>query len=297
FRLAVAAKLGILEILNELKRLREDLNKIAEILLEHDSKLSRIENELKEQAKNIEEMRKILIEHDQRLREHDERLDRIEKKLSENDKRLEKIEEKLKEHDGRLDRIERKLSDHDERLKRIEEKLKEHDERFNRIEKKLSEHDERFRRIEEKLSEHDERLSRIERKLEEHDKRFDKIEKRLGRVELELGALAESFYTKALLDDLKENIRERGEKILMKRRNYRIDNKEVDLLLETDRSVYVIEVKIKPKIEDIGRLLSKVELVSKRFAGKKIIPILVGALVGEDVEEQAKLKGIEVYLY
>ncbi|NPA99999.1 MAG: hypothetical protein GXO10_01355, partial [Crenarchaeota archaeon] len=227
FRLAVAAKLGILEILNELKRLREDLNKIAEILLEHDRKLSRIENELKEQAK------------------------------------------RLKEHDERLDRIEKKLSEHDERLKRIEEKL----------------------------SKHDERLSKIERKLEEHDKRFDKIEKRLGRVELELGALAESFYTKTLLDDLKENIRERGEKILMKRRNYRIDNQEIDLLLETDRSVYVVEVKIKPKVEDIGRLLSKVELVSKRFAGKNIIPILVGALVGKDVEEQAKLKGIEVYLY
>lgn len=255
FRLAVAAKLGILEILNELKKLREDLNKIAEILLEHDRKLSRIENELKEQAK------------------------------------------RLKEHDEKLDRIEKKLSEHDERLKRIEEKLKEHDEKFNRIEEKLSEHDEKFRRIEEKLSEHDERLSKIERKLEEHDKRFDKIEKRLGRVELELGALAESFYTKTLLDDLKENIRERGEKILMKRRNYRIDNQEIDLLLETDRSVYVVEVKIKPKVEDIGRLLSKVELVSKRFAGKNIIPILVGALVGKDVEEQAKLKGIEVYLY
>ncbi len=269
FRLAVAAKLGILEILNELKRLREDLNKIVEILLEHDKRLSRIEDELKEQRKNIEEIRRILEEHDKRLREHD--------------KRLERIEERLKERDGRFDRIERKLAENDERLRKIEEKLKEHDERFNRIEKKLAEHDER--------------LSRIEKKLEEHDKRFNKIEKRLSRVELELGALAESFYTKALLDDLKEELRERGERILMRRRSYRIDDKEIDLLLETDKAVYVVEVKVKPRVEDIGRLLSKVELVSRKFVGKKIIPILVGALVGRDVEEQARLRGIEIYVY
>lgn len=66
----------------------------------------------------------------------------------------------------------------------------------------MLEHDKRFEAIGRKLLEHDERLAAIEAKQLEHDRRFDAVEGRLSRIELELGALTESFYSRSILEDL-----------------------------------------------------------------------------------------------
>ena len=55
FRLAVAAKLGLLEILNELKKLREDFNKLYEKNLEHDKRFEAIEKKLEELISVVKE--------------------------------------------------------------------------------------------------------------------------------------------------------------------------------------------------------------------------------------------------
>ncbi len=81
----------------------------------------------------------------------------------------------------------------------------EHDKRFEEInkhlevlEKKLLEHDERFKAIERKLLEHDKRFEIIEKTLNEHTKALMELTRRVNGIELELGALSESFYCKAL---------------------------------------------------------------------------------------------------
>ncbi len=147
-------------------------------------------------------------------------------------------------------------------------------------------------------------FNKLYQKSLEHDKRFEKIEKtlvdhgkRLSRIELELGALNESFYCKALLDDLREEFRERGEKIVSKKRNARIDNVDIDLLIVTDKRVYVVEAKVKPKHEDIGALLVKADLVKKHYRDREIMPILAGALISREVENYAVEKNIKVYSY
>ena len=328
FRLAVAAKLGLREILEELRKLREDFNKLYAKSLEHDKRFEVLERKLLEHDKRFEVIEKKLLEHDKRfeaierkLLEHDKRFEAIERKLLEHDKRFEVIERKLLEHDKRFEAIERKLLEHDKRFEAIERKLLEHDKRFEAIERKLLEHDKRFETIEEELKklredfnrhvqESSKRFEAIERKLEEHDRKFNEIIKqikkiwevladhsrRLNRIELVLGVLTESFYSKAVWDDLREVLVSRGETIVSRRRRFRIDENEIDLLVETNKAIYVVEVKIRPKHEDVGRLLAKAELVSKRM-GKPVVPILAGALIPDDVEEYAVSKGVEVYRY
>ena len=234
------------------------------------------------------------------------------KKLREDfSKRFEIIERKLLEHDKRFEEmnkrfevLERKLLEHDKRFEAIERKLLEHDKRFEAIEKKLLEHDKRFEAIERKLLEHDKRFEVIERKLLEHDKRFETIEKilldhtrRLNRIELELGTLNESFYCKALWDDLREEIQGKKEKILLRNRNVRVDEEDIDMLIVTDRTVYVVEIKVKPKHEDVGRLIAKADVVRKHYKDKNIVPILAGSMIGREVEEYALQKGAKVYSY
>lgn len=134
------------------------------------------------------------------------------------------------------------------------------------------------------------RFSEVTEKLEEHGKR-------LSRIELHLGALTESTYSKFILDDLRRELESRGEKLLSWERNAVVGGEEIDLLVETDKTVYVVEVKVKPGIGDVGALLAKSELVAKLKPGKTVKPILAGALVGSEVRSYATQKGVEVYSY
>jgi len=165
-----------------------------------------------------------------------------------------------------------------------------------------------LREILEKLDRHEQELRRLREdmnKLREdmiegfrrHDKMFMEISRRLGSVELELGALNESFYCKALWDDLKDELKEKGEKIVLKRRNARVNGEDIDLLIVTDRKVYVVEAKVKPKHEDVGRLLAKADVVKKHYKDKEVVAILTGTIIGREIEEYAKEKKVKVYSY
>ena len=66
FRLAVAAKLGLREILEELKRLREDFNK-----------------HVQESSKRFEAIERALLEHSKILQEHSKRIEELAKAVGE----------------------------------------------------------------------------------------------------------------------------------------------------------------------------------------------------------------------
>ena len=78
---------------------------------------------------------------------------------------------------------------------------------------------------------------------------------------------------------------------------YRIDNVDIDLLIVTDKRVYVVEARVKPRHEDIGALLVKVDIVKKHYRDREVIPILTGSLIGREIEDYAREKGIETYSY
>ena len=135
-----------------------------------------------------------------------------------------------------------------------------------------------------------------EKKWEENWRRLSAIERRLSNVETTLAASIEAQFTRYVWEDLKEEIRARGETVIRRTRNARIGNTEIDLLVETNQRIYVIEVKTRPRIDDVGTLLAKAEAV-KTALGREVVPILAGAWIGEDVENYAKAKGVAVYSY
>ena len=174
-----------------------------------------------------------------------------------------------------------------EELRRLRE---DSSKRFEAIERKLLEHDEKFRAVMEEIRRIWEEIGKIWRELGE-------MNRRLSSLELALGALTESSYARFVWEELREEIRDRGERLLQRRRNARLDGEDIDLLVVTDKTVYIVEVKVKPRHRDVAALLAKAELASKRYPDKRVVPVLAGAMIGSEIEEYALQKGVKVYTY
>jgi hypothetical protein len=144
--------------------------------------------------------------------------------------------------------------------------------------------------------ENNKRWEENNKRWEEAFKRFEELEKRTCRVELGLGALTEVTLTRYVWEDVREDAKLRGEKITTRQRSATINGHEIDMLIETERGIYVVEVKVKPTIDDLKDLLTKAEIIQKRYE-KPTIPILAGTLIGDEVKAFAKGKNIELYSY
>ena len=224
------------------------------------------------------------------LREILEELRWLRRKSLEHDKRFEAIEKKLLEHDKRFEEA-------NKRFEALERKLLQHDKRFEAIEKKLLEHDEKFRAVIKETKKIWERIESIEREIEKIWRELREMNRRLSSLELTLGVLTESSYSRFVWEELREEIVGRGERLLQRRRNARLDGEDVDLLLVTDKTVYVVEIKVKPRHSDVAALLAKAELAARRYPGKRVVPVLAGAMIGAEVEDYALQKGVKVYSY
>ncbi|ABP50840.1 MULTISPECIES: hypothetical protein [Pyrobaculum] len=224
FRYAVAGLLGLGEVLNELRRLREDFNKYVE---------------------------------------------KSERRWRQNERRWKENEKRWKEW---FDTWKKFLEDYERRWQENERRWEEERKRWETWYEAWKEF------------------------LEDYKRRWEDANRRFSRIEETLGAVAESQYTRYVWEDLKEEIKARGELVIRRVRNAKVDNVDVDLLVETDRRVYVVEVKIRPKIDDVGALLAKAEVV-KAALGKEAVPILTGTWIGDDVEKYARGKGVLVFSY
>ena len=139
-------------------------------------------------------------------------------------------------------------------------------------------------------------LEENERRWEENWKRWEDANRRFSRIEETLGALTEAVYTRYVWEDLSAELRASGEAVVRRIRNADFDGVEVDLLVETEKRVYVVEVKVRPRIDDVGALLAKAEVVGGQI-GKPVVPVLAGSYVGREVESYAKGKGVLVFTY
>ncbi|MGC8583955.1 MAG: hypothetical protein ACP5HD_05265, partial [Thermoproteus sp.] len=111
-----------------------------------------------------------------------------------------------------------------------------------------------------------------------------------------LGALTEATLSRYVWEDLRAEVEARGERVLSRRRNARVDGLDIDLLVETDKAVYVVEVKVRPRRRDVDAVARKAEAAAKAL-GKPAAAILAGARIGDDVEKHAKGKGVQIYRY
>jgi hypothetical protein len=187
----------------------------------------------------------------------------------------------------------KRLDRHEEEMRRVWESIEKLREDFLTF---VKEQEKRWEENNKRWEENNRRWEENSRRWEEAYKRFEAIERRLSRVELSLGALTEVTLTRYVWEDLKEEIRFKGEEVITRLRSVIIDGFEVDMIVETNKNVYVVEVKVKPTIDDLRDLMKKVEVVRRRYE-KQVIPILAGTLIGEDIKVLAKSEGVEVYTY
>jgi Holliday junction resolvase-like predicted endonuclease len=129
----------------------------------------------------------------------------------------------------------------------------------------------------------------FEKWIKMEKKRWEAANKRFARIEATLGAIAEAQFSRYVWEELREE--GRGEAVLRRERNVDLDG--VDLLVETDRHVYVVEVKMRPKIADVGALLAKCDVAQQKL-GKPAIPVLTGVMIGREVEAYARGKGVRI---
>jgi Holliday junction resolvase-like predicted endonuclease len=220
------------------------------------------------------------------------------RRLREDFNRFVELEEKRWEENWR--RWEENAKRWEENERRWEENRKRWEEayrRFEIIERRLEEHSRILEEYSKILEEHSKRLEELTLVLRDHGLKIGELSRRVSNLEVAVGALAESTYARYFYEDLLRELASRGEVVVRRVRNVRADEEDIDLLVETQLRVYVVEVKLRPKHEDVGRVLAKVDVVRRLYPGKDVVGVLVGAMVGREVEAYAREKRVEVYAY
>ena len=279
FRLAVAGLIGFEELLKRFERHEEELRRVWEAI-----------------EKLRQDLHMFMKEQEKRWEENNKRWEENNKKWEMNWRLWEENNKRWEENNKRWEENWRRWEENNKKWEENGSRWEENNKRWEENNKRWEEAYKRFEAIERKLLEHDKRFEVIEKILLEHSMRLDNIEKRVSRVELELGALSEVTLTRYLWEDLREELRSRGENVILRRRNLRINGYDIDLFVESDRNIYIVEVKIKPSKKHVNKLLRMAKIIEERFK-KPAILILTGAMIGDDVERYAENKNVKIYRY
>jgi len=161
----------------------------------------------------------------------------------------------------------------------------------------------RITKLEEGHREILERIAKIEERQQKLEERLLRVEEELVRLRRlwevsrrDIGALTEVLYTRVVWEYLRDELGERGEKVLRKRRNAVVEGIEVDMLVETDRTYYAVEVKVQPSHHDVREVASKAAEL-KRKLGKEVVPVLAGTWVGSELRQLADRYGVRIVEY
>ncbi len=204
-------------------------------------------------------------------------------------RRLDSLLKIVEEHSKRIEELSGVIEGHSKRLEELSRRVEE-------LTKIVELHSRRLEELGKRVEEHSKRLEELTLVLRDHGVKIDELNRRVSNLEVAVGTLAESTYVRYFYEDLLKELASRGEVIVRKVRNARVDEEDVDLFVETQLRVYVVEVKLRPKHEDVGRVLAKVDVVRKYYPDKEVVGVLAGA-IGREVESYAKERGVEVYAY
>ncbi len=225
-----------------------------------------------------------------RITRIEERITKLEERFTQLEERQQRLEERQQRLEERQQRLEERFAKLEERQQKLEERQQELEERLEKLEERLAQLEERLVKVEEVLSKVVNELTRLVKEFEEYRRKQD-------LMAVELGALAESMYSRFAWEDIRDEVLASGDKVIMRRRNARVNGEDIDLLIVTERRVYVVEVKLRPKHSDVGELIAKADVVSKVYSGKEVVKVLAGALIGKEIEEYALSKGVQVLTY
>jgi len=268
FRYAIAGYLGIREILEELRRLREDFNTFV-----------------KEQEKRWEENNRRWEEAIKRLEEHSRRLEELTKRVEEHSRILEEHSQILEEHGRRLEELSGRVGGLEKRVENLEKKVEGLSERVEGLERRVD-------KLEVTVGELKAAVGRLEVAVGELRVAVGSMGRRMGR-DLELLVL--NLYRDSIERfgiDVKRiekvSIRDREGKYLSR------DSKiEVDIYM-SDETVYMMEVKSLADEEDVEWFNTKCDIVAREKGITSYKKLLVTVNVTREALERAKNLGVEV---
>jgi hypothetical protein len=144
-------------------------------------------------------------------------------------------------------------------------------------------------------------IKESERIRDENEKIRKENNKRFGYLENRFGELAEHLVAPGIAKRFNElgfkfdNIAPGGEKIMGE--NDRI-KAQVDLVLRNSDYIAAIEVKVKPRIEDVNEHIKRLEILrehwTKRNDKRKLIGGIAGAIFPQNVKTEALNAGLYV---
>ena len=209
--------------------------------------------------------------------------------------RFARLEERQARLEERQQALEERFAALEERFAELEKRQQALEERFAKLEERQLILEERVAKLEERFLELSERVARVEEQLVEVWRELGRVRRLAELSRRDVGALSEAVYSRFIWEDLREQLEERGEEVVRRRRRVKVDGEEVDLV-ETVERIYVIEVKVQPDHHDIDALLRKAEAAEK-VLGKPATPVLAGVWIGDDARRYAEARGVEVYEY
>ncbi|MCE4601618.1 MAG: hypothetical protein F7B18_00365 [Desulfurococcales archaeon] len=164
---------------------------------------------------------------------------------------------------------------------------------IERIDKKINEINAKIDRIEGRLKDIEDSLTSIEGTVTDVKSQVGEVQPKVDRMGNMLGALTEATLSRFILEDLKSE----GYVIQGYTRNYRLDDYDIDLLVDATKNgehvMLVVSIKVKPKHRDVSEVLGAADLYGSKY-NVKAKPMLAGVWVGSEVEAYARRKGVTV---
>jgi len=85
----------------------------------------------------------------------------------------------------------------------------------------------------------------------------DRSIKRLDRIIFKIRTLLKVMFAKFVYEDFKIEMARTGEMIISRERNFKIDRYVIDLVIETTKTIYIIDIESAPRRRHIEKLLMK----------------------------------------
>jgi len=227
--------------------------------------------------------------------------------LQETDRQMkesaEKYEREKKERDEKYEREKRESAEKYEREKKEraeqdEREKKEKAEQYEREKKERAEQDEREKK---------EKAERYEREKKENEERYRKMDESYERVNKQIGKLGGRFgemIEYMVLPNLVRKFRDLGFEFTKAYPEANIEDHEnkifaeIDITLENGDKVMIVEVKSKPKTEDITEHVERMGKVRRHgdLHGdkRKFLGAIAGMVFTDDVKTFAMKKGFYV---
>ena len=136
-----------------------------------------------------------------------------------------------------------------------------------------------------------------ENNVNERNSDWKDVFQALDRVIRELDELEEKFpllIKELFLPFVIKYLERHGEKVVNVYSGCDSPVGEIDAIVETEISVYVIEIEKKAEIKDVDDVIAKAKAVRKEFGNKNVVPVITGSRISKVVREYAKCMNVLV---